>query len=75
MVTFYLLSYKATFFVLAVFSLAIMWFNKRDKCNQIILRSECFVCLKKKVFGPIQIWMQEYKPLNPFDSVSSSQKR
>lgn len=50
-------STEANFWV--IFSLAVMRFNKRDRCNQIILRNECFK--KKSVSGPIRIWLWEYK--------------
>lgn len=50
-------STEANFWV--IFSLAVMWFNKRDRCNQIILRNECFK--KKSASGPIHIWLWEYK--------------
>lgn len=47
-------STEANFWV--IFSLAVMWFNKRDRCNQIILRNECF---KKK----ISIWTNPHLAL------------
>lgn len=47
-------STEANFWV--IFSLAVMRFNKRDRCNQIILRNECF---KKK----ISIWTNPHLAL------------